>query len=98
MTRTVRTVMTRDTRQKLITAVDVRATGNFPFVRAAWILKYRTTPIIRTHIPNVTVVAPSGRAKDLILAARWDPLAAEDMVNSWTRATPVDAIARLVRT
>jgi len=60
-------------------------------------------PIASTASAMRIVIAPNGRASfcnllwegvnDVPLLVIW-----EDMLNSWTRATPVDAMARLVRT
>jgi hypothetical protein len=87
-------------------AIDTLATGNFPFVRAVWIVKYRARPRRSTNKPKMTVVAPNGLANTWIRFWRlsvaelngWLPAVDADIVNSWTRATPVDAMARLVLT
>lgn len=56
-------------------------------------VKYRTTPMKSVHRPIMIIVAPRGRVYFCSLS--FDVLA---IVNSCTSATPVDAIARLVRT
>jgi len=88
---TTRTESTTETN-----AVVALATGNFPSVNAVCIVKYRTKPMASTIKPMMTVMPPNsltygGTGVD-------EGFFKADIANSWTRATPVHAMAKLVLT
>jgi len=65
-------------------------------------VKYRTRPITSTTKPMITVIAPNGLAyiciRGVVPFGEGFVEEKPDIVNSWTRATPVDAMAKLVLT